>query len=91
MLYLAHHDRLTDLPNRVLLHDRLTRAGSLARRPRRQMAVLFLDISTASSTSIEPLSRSTFGLASPEAWAHPAGTVCADLDTDSGASSIVAL
>jgi hypothetical protein len=90
MLYLAHHDSLTDLPNRVLLHDRLTRAGSLPRRPRRQMAVLFLDISTASSTS-EPLSRSTFGLASPEAWAHPAGTVCADLDTDSGASSIVAL
>jgi diguanylate cyclase (GGDEF)-like protein/PAS domain S-box-containing protein len=44
MLYLAHHDSLTDLPNRVLLHDRLTHAISLAQRRRRQMAVLFLDI-----------------------------------------------
>jgi diguanylate cyclase (GGDEF)-like protein/PAS domain S-box-containing protein len=44
MLYLAHHDSLTDLPNRVLLHDRLTHAICLAQRRRRQMAVLFLDI-----------------------------------------------
>ena len=44
MLYLAQHDSLTDLPNRVLLHDRLNHAISLAHRRRKQMAVLFLDV-----------------------------------------------
>ncbi len=44
MFYLAQHDSLTDLPNRVLLHDRLHHAISLAHRRRKQMAVLFLDV-----------------------------------------------
>jgi diguanylate cyclase (GGDEF)-like protein/PAS domain S-box-containing protein len=44
MAYLAQHDSLTDLPNRLLLNDRLTEAMSLAHRYRRQLAVLFLDI-----------------------------------------------
>jgi diguanylate cyclase (GGDEF)-like protein/PAS domain S-box-containing protein len=44
MSYLAQHDSLTDLPNRVLLGDRLNRAMSLAQRHRRKLAVLFLDI-----------------------------------------------
>jgi diguanylate cyclase (GGDEF)-like protein/PAS domain S-box-containing protein len=44
MGYMAQHDSLTDLPNRLLLHDRLTEAVSLAHRYRRQLAVLFLDI-----------------------------------------------
>jgi diguanylate cyclase (GGDEF)-like protein/PAS domain S-box-containing protein len=44
MSYLAQHDSLTDLPNRVLLGDRLNHAISLAHRRRRKMAVLFLDI-----------------------------------------------
>jgi diguanylate cyclase (GGDEF)-like protein/PAS domain S-box-containing protein len=44
MLYLAQHDSLTGLPNRVLLHDRLNHAISLAHRRRKQMAVLFLDV-----------------------------------------------
>jgi diguanylate cyclase (GGDEF)-like protein/PAS domain S-box-containing protein len=44
MLYLAQHDSLTDLPNRVLLHDRLNHAICLAHRRRKQMAVLFLDV-----------------------------------------------
>lgn len=44
MLYLAQHDSLTGLPNRVLLHDRLNHALSLAHRRRTQMAVLFLDL-----------------------------------------------
>ena len=44
MLYLAQHDSLTDLPNRVLLHDRLNHAISLAHRRRKQMAVLLLDV-----------------------------------------------
>ncbi len=41
--HLAHHDFLTDLPNRVLFDDRLNQAISLAQRHQRQIAVLFLD------------------------------------------------
>jgi len=44
MSHLAQHDILTDLPNRLLLKDRLTQAISLARRNRNQLAVLFLDL-----------------------------------------------
>jgi diguanylate cyclase (GGDEF)-like protein/PAS domain S-box-containing protein len=44
MSYLAQHDSLTDLPNRILLNDRLSEAIALSRRYRRQLAVLFLDL-----------------------------------------------
>jgi diguanylate cyclase (GGDEF)-like protein/PAS domain S-box-containing protein len=44
MSHLAQHDILTDLPNRLLLNDRLTQAISLARRNHHQLAVLFLDL-----------------------------------------------
>jgi diguanylate cyclase (GGDEF)-like protein/PAS domain S-box-containing protein len=44
MSHLAHHDTLTDLPNRSLFKDRLQQAISLARRNRYQLAVLFLDL-----------------------------------------------
>ena len=43
MLHLAEHDALTDLPNRLLLNDRLARSIALARRYGRRIAVLFLD------------------------------------------------
>ncbi|HEV3455001.1 MAG TPA: PAS domain S-box protein, partial [Thermoanaerobaculia bacterium] len=44
IVHQAHHDALTGLANRMLLYDRLTQALSLARRDRRSLAVLFLDI-----------------------------------------------
>jgi len=44
MAHLAHHDFLTDLPNRVLLNDRITQAIALAKRNSTQLAVLFLDL-----------------------------------------------
>lgn len=44
MSHLAQHDFLTDLPNRLLLNDRLTQAISLAHRSRKRLAVLFLDV-----------------------------------------------
>ncbi len=44
MARLAQHDALTGLPNRLLLHDRLTEAIAFARRHRKPLAVLFLDI-----------------------------------------------
>ena len=44
MAHLAHHDALTDLPNRVLVNERLTQAIALARRHGRKAAVLFLDV-----------------------------------------------
>jgi len=42
--HLAHHDILTDLPNRMLLQDRLGQAIEVARRQGRQLAVMFLDL-----------------------------------------------
>jgi diguanylate cyclase (GGDEF)-like protein/PAS domain S-box-containing protein len=40
----AQHDGLTDLPNRLLLNDRLTQAIASAHRHQHQLAVLFLDL-----------------------------------------------
>ncbi len=42
--HLAHHDVLTDLPNRTLLTDRLRQALAHVRREREMLAVLFLDL-----------------------------------------------
>jgi diguanylate cyclase (GGDEF)-like protein/PAS domain S-box-containing protein len=44
MAYLAHHDYLTGLPNRLLLNDRLSQAMAAARRHQQQLAVLFVDV-----------------------------------------------
>jgi len=41
---LAYHDTLTGLPNRQLLADRLESALALARRNRRHLAILFIDL-----------------------------------------------
>src|SRR5262249_16431525 len=42
--HLAHHDALTDLPNRQLLRDRIAQALALAERSRSRIAVMFLDL-----------------------------------------------
>ena len=42
--HLAHHDTLTDLPNRALLYDRLRPALARARRHDAPLALLFLDL-----------------------------------------------
>ncbi len=42
--YLAHHDILTDLPNRMLFNTRLEQAIEHARRRQTMLAVLFLDL-----------------------------------------------
>lgn len=44
MTHSAQHDLLTNLPSRLLLHDRITSAISLARRQHRSIALLFLDL-----------------------------------------------
>jgi diguanylate cyclase (GGDEF)-like protein/PAS domain S-box-containing protein len=44
MAHLAQHDFLTNLPNRVLLSDRLSQAIISAKRRGMQLAVLFLDL-----------------------------------------------
>jgi diguanylate cyclase (GGDEF)-like protein/PAS domain S-box-containing protein len=44
MSHLAQHDALTDLPNRLLLNDRLAQAITLAHRNQHQLAVLYLDL-----------------------------------------------
>jgi diguanylate cyclase len=42
--YMAHHDPLTKLPNRVLFLDRLIQAINTAHRNKRQFAVMFIDL-----------------------------------------------
>ncbi len=44
MSYLAQHDFLTGLPNRMLLDDRLTQAIGLGHRHGKSLAVLFVDV-----------------------------------------------
>jgi diguanylate cyclase (GGDEF)-like protein len=44
VLYMAHFDALTGLPNRVLLLDRIEQAVASARRNRTQVAIFFIDI-----------------------------------------------
>jgi diguanylate cyclase (GGDEF)-like protein/PAS domain S-box-containing protein len=42
--FLAHHDPLTTLPNRIVLVERITQSIEAARRDGRQRALLFLDL-----------------------------------------------
>src|ERR1700694_4273332 len=44
MSHLAQHDILTDLPNRLLLKDRINQAIAAARRNNSKVAVLFMDL-----------------------------------------------
>jgi diguanylate cyclase (GGDEF)-like protein/PAS domain S-box-containing protein len=44
MTHSAQHDLVTNLPNRLLLNDRITQSISLARRRNRPIAVIFLDL-----------------------------------------------
>jgi diguanylate cyclase (GGDEF)-like protein/PAS domain S-box-containing protein len=44
MTYALHHDLITNLPNRILLKDRIEQAISLAHRQRKSIAVFFLDL-----------------------------------------------
>ncbi len=42
--YLAHHDPLTSLPNRLLLRDRFSHVMEQSRRKQRSAALMFLDL-----------------------------------------------
>jgi diguanylate cyclase (GGDEF)-like protein/PAS domain S-box-containing protein len=44
MTHSAQHDLVTNLPNRLLLNDRITQSIALGRRTKRPAAVLFLDL-----------------------------------------------
>src|ERR1022692_2750248 len=44
MAHSAEHDVVTNLPNRLLLNDRITQAIALARRNKKSIAVIFLDL-----------------------------------------------
>jgi diguanylate cyclase (GGDEF)-like protein/PAS domain S-box-containing protein len=44
LLFLAHHDVLTSLPNRTVFQERLKRAMARTRRTHRSMALMYLDI-----------------------------------------------
>lgn len=42
--FMAHHDLLTGLPNRLLLAERIVQAAALARRHEQRLAVLVIDL-----------------------------------------------
>jgi len=42
--FMAHYDALTELPNRILLHDRILQAILYAKRQQTRVAILFLDL-----------------------------------------------
>jgi diguanylate cyclase (GGDEF)-like protein/PAS domain S-box-containing protein len=44
MTHSAQHDLVTNLPNRLLLNDRINQSIALARRQKRPVAVIFLDL-----------------------------------------------
>jgi len=44
LTHLAHHDSLTELPNRLLLSDRLEQSIKLAQRHKEKIALLFIDL-----------------------------------------------
>jgi diguanylate cyclase (GGDEF)-like protein len=44
VIHLAHHDALTELPNRILFYDRLNQAMARASRDKELIGVLFLDL-----------------------------------------------
>jgi diguanylate cyclase (GGDEF)-like protein/PAS domain S-box-containing protein len=44
MTHTAEHDSLTGLPNRLLLYDRVNQAIAFARRHKKRLAILFLDL-----------------------------------------------
>jgi len=44
LVHVAHHDALTDLPNRVLLMDRLNQLIKAARRSKSKVAAVFIDL-----------------------------------------------
>jgi diguanylate cyclase (GGDEF)-like protein len=44
MTYSAQHDIVTSLPNRMLVNDRIAQSISLARRQKKNLAVIFLDL-----------------------------------------------
>lgn len=45
--HLAYHDALTQLPNRVLLTDRLQQTMAQTRRDQKQLAVCYLTLTTS--------------------------------------------
>jgi diguanylate cyclase (GGDEF)-like protein/PAS domain S-box-containing protein len=44
MTHAAQHDLVTNLPNRLLLNDRISQSISMARRKNKPLAVIFLDL-----------------------------------------------
>lgn len=44
LAHLAHHDPLTDLPNRLLLTERIQHAIEMAHRAKKRFALLFVDL-----------------------------------------------
>ncbi|MDA7848158.1 EAL domain-containing protein [Sulfurospirillum sp.] len=44
LVYQLEHDHLTELPNRIMLMDRLIQAIKLSKRDKREIAIMFIDV-----------------------------------------------
>jgi len=73
--FLAYHDRLTRLPNRTALEDRLRGAVAEATERTRSLALLYLDVTTSSSSTTRSGTRrgTRSSAASPSACGRPRG------------------
>ncbi len=91
MAHLAQHDGLTDLPNRMLVNDRITQAITMAQRHGKQLAVLFVDIDRFKHVNDESGHKTGARLLQSVAWRLLACVRASDTVSRQGGDEFVIL